>query len=280
MPAKKIIVALLIVAVATGGFVAGLVLLRQRQDIRERAATPEGDATVTIEPSSGNFDIGSSITTRVSFNTAGIAVNGVAVRLRYPYSGVTPEVSVSGIDINTALLSSGDWTCPTKNSTQIAGNVVIDIACSNVGSATGFSSTSNTLLATVNLRVERTPASNPLVISFDPALSIITRLSDGQDILLIPTSNGTYTIAGEQPTATPAPTTGVTGTPTATPRLTATVTPRPTGSVTPTPTKVTTATPTSTPKGGELPDAGVSYPTILGVGLGILILAGAFLLVL
>lgn len=272
MQPKKIIVAVLIILVAVGGFVAGLYLLQQRQELREQAAVPTGQAEVTIQPETGNFDVGDTINMSVSFNPANIAVSGVAVRLTYPFSGATPEVSVSSISVASALLSSGDWTCPTQNSTLQGGNVIIDVACANT-SAAGFTASTNTLLANIVLEVERIPATSPVVVRFDPGASVITRKSDNQDVLLIPTSTGTYTIAGASgPTSTPTPTSAA-----------GTATPTPTGTLTGTPasTPSATATPTTTAKGGEeLPEAGVSYPTVFGIGLGILVIIGAMLLAL
>lgn len=276
MPTKKILVALLIIAVAVGGFVAGLVLLQERQEIREEASTPTGTATVSITPETGNFDIGQTINTSVSFNPKGVVINGVAVRLTYPFSGATPEVTVASIEVSPSLINSGDWTCPTQNSSLSEGSVIIDIACANT-SAGGFTSNTDTLLANVKLNVTRTPQVSPFVIRFDNVQSVIYRKSDGEDILLVPTSTGSYTIAGSQPTATP--TTAAAGTVTPTPLVTATLTPATSPTASPTATLIPTPT-TIVGKGGELPDAGFSLPTVLGVGFGILIIAGAVLLAL
>jgi len=266
MPAKKIIVALLIIAVAIGGFVAGLFLLKEQQSLVQEVAVPTGTAEVSISPETGTFNVGDTIETSVYFNPANNTISGVAVRITYPFSGSSPEVTVSSIKVNESFLSSGDWVCPTQSHKEEGTNEVIDIGCGNI-SAAGFTANTNTLLANITLKVERAPAVSPLVLRFDPAKSIITRKSDNQDVLLIPTSSGSYTIAGAQAqvTNTPTPTTSVRVTPTAT--------------KTPTPTK--TATVSATPTGtGKLPDAGVSYPTIFGVGLGILVIAGALLLAL
>lgn len=268
MPAKKVVVALLIIVVAIGGFVAGLVLLRERQNLNEQAAVPGGQAQVSVLPASGNYNVGDTINMSVSFNPANIAVSGVAVRLTYPFSGATPEVSVASITVNSSFLSSGDWTCPTQNSSLQGGNVVIDIACANT-SAAGFTASGETLLADVQLSVDRAPGTSPLIVRFDPALSIITKKSDNQDTLLIPSSTGSYAIAGAgtQISSSPTPTTRLSGTPVPTKKVTAT--PTSTTSATVTPTKAVT---------GDLPDAGVSYPTIMGVGLGVLVIIGAVLL--
>ncbi|MCH7641385.1 hypothetical protein IID22_04265, partial [Patescibacteria group bacterium] len=196
-------------------------------------------------------------------------------RLTYPFSGTTPELVASDIEINSVLLSSGDWTCPTRNVSAQAGTVNIDIACANV-TAAGFSSSGSTLLATFNLTVERAPVIDPVVVRFNPSQSVITQKSDGQDILLIPTSTGEYTVSGVAPTLTPTQPPGLTATPTPT----TTVTTTPTLSPTPTSTISAELSPTTVAKGGELPDAGVGYPTIIGIGAGILVIVGALILAL
>ncbi len=275
MQPRKIAVVLLIIAVAIGGFVSGLLLLQQRQDIREQAAVPHGDAKVSISPQSGNFNVGDTINTSISFNTSGIAVSGIAVRLMYPFTGGSPEVSVSGIRVNSALLSSGNWSCPVQNASQQGGNVIIEISCANI-SAAGFTSTTDTLLAQIDLRINRAPSA-ALEVKFDPALSVVTRKSDNQDILLIPTSSGKYTIAGAEetaaPTASPTPTIRTTATPTT--RTTAT--PRPSATVT---SGIGGGEDSITPTIATLPDSGVSYPTVLGATIGIMIFVSAILLAL
>ena len=270
MPAKKILVALLIIAVAVGGFVAGLVLLQENQNLEEEASTPTGTATATINPETGNFNIGDTINTSVYFNPKGVVINGVAVRLTYPFSGSSPEVTVTSIEVNSSLLTSGDWTCPTQDSSLSGDTVVIDVACANT-SAAGFTADADTLLANVRLNVTRVPQASPFVLRFDNVRSVIYRKSDNQDILLVPTSTGSYTIGGSQ---TITPTRGITGTVTPTPKITSALTP------TISPTRTLSPTPTLAAGNGQLPDAGVSLPSIFGVSFGILIIAGAVLLAL
>ena len=277
MPARRIVLAVLSVILLVAGFTAGLYLIRQRQDIREEASTPTGQATVNLFPESGTFDEGDTFPVSVRFNTANIPISGITVRLTYPYSGATPELTVGDIEINPSLLSSGDWTCPTKSVTARSGIVEIDINCSNV-SAAGFASDIDTLLATFNINVVSTPVINPVVLRFESANSFISRRSDGQDILLIPTSTGTYTVSGAavpQPTEPAVPTATPTGA-----QVTTTLTPTITSTPTPTSTTSSQLTPTTTAKGGELPDAGVSYPTIIGIGIGTLLIVASIILAL
>jgi len=109
----------------------------------------------------------------------------------------------------------------------------------------------------------------------------------------------TFTISTPTGSPTPTPTKTPTGSPTATPTGSPTATP--TGSPTATPTGSPTATPTSSPivqasptatataspvaqasptAEPSLPEAGTSWPTILGISLGILLLLGSLLLAL
>lgn len=273
MTPKKIIVALLLILIVAGGAVAGLFLIRERQEIEEEAAVPTGVAEASIFPTSGSFDVGDTFPVSIYFNTANNPISAVAIQLVYPFSGGTPEITASNIEINSALLSTGTWTCPVQEVTEEGTEVNINIVCAE-NSAFGFSANSDTLLATLDLTVNRAPSTSPLVIRFDPSKSVITHKNTGEDILLVPQSEGSYDIAGAttiEPTITVVPTEEPT--PTEEPEVTTTITPTVTATSTPTPTLV--ASPTEAP---ELPEAGVSYPTIIVIGLAILVIMGSFIL--
>jgi len=272
MPAKKIFAALFIILVAVGGFVAGLYLLQQRQNIDSPAAVPTGDAKIYIKPETGTYAIGDSFDVVVSFNTQGIPIAGIEAQLVYPYSGTTPEVSVQRVTISSGL-SAGDWTCPTQGNRTEDGNVIIEIGCANT-SAYGFVSTAETQLATINLKAERQPLTSPVTIRFDPANSTIKTRTDNRDILLTPESSGTYVIGqSTQATATVAPTARLTGTGS----ITATKTPTPTRAVTTT-ASVTVSETSTTPTPTALPDTGFVSPTMIGAVFGGLVIMGAILL--
>ena len=261
-------------------------LVRQQQELREKAAVPGGQARVSLFPTTGNLKVGDSIPVSVYFNTSGVSISSIKLRLVYPFSGNNPEVTTTDIQINQVIEQSGNWNCPTKSVTHEGQNIAIDIACANI-SAQGYSTKTDTLFATFKLTVNRIPQTNPFSLKFDPSTSMITQKSSGQDILSIPdneSGTGVYTVetpAGPSPTptnpVTPTPTSKITPTPT----KKATVTP--TGSATATPTKTLTSTPTikttSTPTSSvELPNAGYSAPTFIGVGLGLILIIAAILL--
>lgn len=251
MSKKSIFASILAIIVLAGGVVAGVMLVRQQQELREKAAVPGGQARVSLFPTTGIFNVNDSLPVSVYFNTSGVSISAITLRLIYPFTGTAPEITTSDIEINQVIEKSGDWNCPTKSVTTEGQNIAIDIACANIG-ATGYSTNSDTLLATFDLTVNRVPQSNPFSLRFDPSRSIVTQKSNGQDILNIPdneTGTAVFTVSTPAgPSPTPIPTKKPTATPIPTKVPTATPTtklsPSPTGVVTATPTREATATPT------------------------------------
>lgn len=292
MSKKSVVASILGVIVLAGGIIAGVMLVRQQQELREKAAVPGGQARVSLFPTSGSFNVGDNMPVSIYFNTSGVSISSIRLRLVYPFSGTSPEVTASDIEINQIIEKSGNWNCPTKSITTEGQNIAIDIACANIG-ATGYSTSSDTLLASFKLTVNKIPQTNPFTLRFDPSMSIITQKSNGQDILNIPdseTATASFTVvvpSGPSPTpaktATPTPTKKPTATPTPTKAPTATpttklsVTPTTTLAVTSTPTKKITPTPTSS---AQLPDAGYSVPSYVGLGLGLILIVTAVFLAL
>jgi len=294
MSKKNVFLSVLGVLILAGGVVAGVMLVRQQQELREKAAVPNGQARVSLFPTTGNLKVGDSIPVSVYFNTSGVSISSIKLRLIYPFSGSNPEVSTSAIEFNQVIEQSGNWNCPTKSATTEGQNIAIDIACANI-SAQGYSTNTDTLFATFKLTVVRIPQTNPFSLRFDPGTSMITQKSSGQDILSIPsneTGTAVYTVetpTGPSPTptnlVTPSPTGKITPTPTnkptatptkvSTPTPTKVVTITPTGAVTATPTTKITSAPTSSV---ELPNAGYSAPTFIGLSLGLILIIVAVLL--
>lgn len=174
---------------------AGLALVKRNQNIKEKAAVVGGTATVWIDPTEGSYKTGDTITSSIYFSTASTPISGIAVRLIYLYSGNTSDYTIKDIKLNSSLIDSGDWVCPTQTSFLMGGNLIVDIACANISSA-GYIG-NNDLLGTISLNVNSSPSStssNTLSVYFDAALSVITRKSDNQDILALPTTSAIYSI--------------------------------------------------------------------------------------
>lgn len=260
----KLILAVILILFIVASIPITIYLVRQRQEIRKRAAVPEGEATVSLLPATGTYQVIQPFTVSIMFNTANIPISAIAVRITYPYTGTTPEVDASGIETSSSILMSDDWSCPVKTTTPLGGTVKIDIACVNT-SITGFSTSTDTLLASFDLVANQIPITNPITLSFDPSQSVITRKADATDILLIPVSTGSYTIIAAvggrlEPTATPTPT--------------------PTSYFTPTPTATVGATliPTPTVSLEEVPETGIISSTLIFLTSGGVLLLLAFLL--
>lgn len=265
---KRVAIIVILLLVLVLGIIAAVFLLRSSQEIREEASVPEGEASVSIAPATATVIPGTPTRVSILFNTGGISIAGVAVKMSYTYSEVQAPVDVRNITISSGLLGSGEWTCPVSQFNASAGTATVEISCFNT-STSGYSSSVDTPLATFDLMASGVPEINPVVLSFDPSQSIIASKITGEDVLLIPTSTGTYQVsgAGIDPGATGTPVGTATATPLGqTPAATATATATPFG-------QVGTSTPAPV-----LLDAGISGPTMMGIGAGIILLIGATLL--
>jgi len=264
---KKILLSLLGVTILIIGVIAGVFLLRRNQNIKKKASSPGGTATVSLNPQNGQFNVGDDFSVTVSFNPQGQLISAIAVRLSYTFEGSDVELSAQTPQISQTLLSSGNWTCPIKE-VDIGNSIVnIDISCINT-STTGFTSSSDILLATIPFTAEE-ETSSPVSLEFDSIQSIVTQKSDASDVLLTPTSSGSYSVVSsadskisESPTPTPTATTTVTSS----------------SSPTPTPTNsnsdsTVSTTPTPTPTApADLPQSGVTLPTIIALATATVLL--------
>jgi hypothetical protein len=189
----KLLIQLFILLFLTYAVAVGVTLSQRSHELREEASVPDGVATVNFEPSKGNYSIGDVIESNIYFNTAGVALSSVVVRVVIPFSGSTSQVSVEEVAFNPEFLGSDEWVCPIAGTHTQGSNTIIDAACANIR-AYGYKSDGKVLLATLKLKVIGSPSDNSITLRFDPSQSIVTRWSDNQDILLIPTSTASYKI--------------------------------------------------------------------------------------
>src|SRR5260221_10824207 len=257
---KNILIGILIVLILGAGLVVGILLVNQQQIFKQKAATPTGTATVSIQPAQASFERNAANPISVYFNTKSLSISAISVRLVFSNLGVT----ASNVQVGQNLLSDGTWSCPVKSISSVGSSAQVDINCV-ISADAGFSSNTDTLFATFNLTASQVPVVNPLIVSFDSQNSMMTQKSDGSDILLTPVGTGSYTITDTivtSPTASPlivvessSPTPAGTLNPTSSPIPTATAT--------------TSALPTTTPLPTQqpIPVSGFDTPTIIaGVG--------------
>lgn len=265
---KRFALILFVLILLVGGLAAGVVLVGQRQEIAPKASTPGGTAYISLNPTTKTVNPGETFPVQINFTTGGAAISAITAQIDYDYTGSEPPL-VAGITPNPALTQDGDWSFPIKIVTVENGHVTIRIAAVNV-TQTGYNNLGETLFATLNFSASNT-VTGSITALFDATQSKITRKDTAEDILMMPSSTGTYIVAaGDSPTATPTP-----------PGENPTATPTPPSyypTATPTPRYGYSSTATPTPP-AVLPQAGSAATTLAILSSGLAILAaGIFML--
>jgi len=200
MKTKNYLLLILGGAVILLGLVAALISSQKPQEIRKKAAVPGGTATISLSPSGGTYPLNQPLPVEIRFNSSKVAISAITVRLTYPFSGNTPEVAASDLQINSQLTGAG-WTCPIKDiyPDPEMKIIKIDISCLYL-STSGFTSSGETALASFNLTANQLPPANQITLSFDPQETKIISKEEGKDILSTPLPTASFTIANVTPT--------------------------------------------------------------------------------
>jgi len=248
---KKIIIAITALLVLIAGLAAALILVRQRQEVEKEAAVPTGVVKMFLTPETKSVEVGQEFSVDILLNTQNQIISAMTIQLDYPYSGEKPPISAKAIDINSNLVISDDWNFPIKTITEQGGKGQIRIAGFNK-SELGYKTTGEEKVATITFKANSAGSIN---VSFNATESKVTSKSTTpQDVLLVPSSTGTYTASGE--TDSPSPTAEQNSSPTPTTTLTPTV----------------QATATASATAAPIPVTGASSTTILGIATGSLLL--------
>jgi hypothetical protein len=214
----------LIVSVLLIGAVFSLnTLIKNQQDLRQRAA-PTGNktATMTVTPTSGNFNIGQQFSVNFVIDGGGQAFNAAKATIN-----VSPNLAVQSLTIVPQASGGCNFTFLNTNKTPKVSDPSFTGAILN-GSSTSCTVFTMTLAA-------QTAGTGTITIT-NPS---VKAYADSSEILLS-TQNGNYSLG--TPTPTPTPTSVPTLTPTAAPSATPTPTVAPTA--TPTPSVAPSPTPT------------------------------------
>jgi|GEM_PF-2538654 len=259
---SKILILILSLIVVVVGAVAGFILVRQNQQIEEKASTPTGTVKMYLAPETKTVNVDQIFGVNVILDTKGQSITAITIDLSYPYSGSTPPINAEDIQINSVLAVDENWKFPIKTINSDGGKVQIKIGGLNSSQA-GYKTTGEETVATINFKGV---GSGTINLSFNPTTTQVTNKDTGEDILLTPSSSGTYTVAGTNSN-------GASATPTATASSLASPSPTSTSSATAVP--WTSPTPSPIPA----PESGVSFPTIIGVSAGALMVVASFVLI-
>ena len=196
MKTKNYLLLILGGAVILLGLVTALTSSQKPQEIRKKAAVTEGTATISLSPSGGTYMLSQSFQVKIRFDSKNTPISAITVRLTYPFSGDTPEIVASDLQINSQLTEAG-WTCPIKDiyPDPEMKIIKIDISCLYL-STSGFTSSGENTLASFNLTANQLPHANPITLSFDPQETKIISKEEAKDILATPSLPTTsFTIA-------------------------------------------------------------------------------------
>lgn len=286
---KKVIFAIIALILLTVAVVAGVLLVRQQQDIREEAAPA---TTLAVIPSDLTPNVGETFTAALNINTGSNQVVGTELYVNYdPNILEAIEVTQGTFFVNPDAIGP-----QINNNTGTASYTLLLAPNSTpqVGSGT---------VANIRFRAKSAGTST---ISFSPNSIVVAIGESGQNVLQS-TTPGSVTVSssqGQQNPPSPTPTEagsggigGGSGSPTSTP--TPSPSPSPTTTAgngngnsnsTVTPTKKATSTPTtfanntdgedSEDEPTQLPDSGIELPTLIGLGAVMFILFGALLFAL
>lgn len=279
MSKKKIVFILIALVLTIAGIVAGVYLVRQRQEIRKKAAPA---TAIYFQPSTVETLVGETMELDIFVETGTNNIYSLFLEINY----------------DSAILEAKLLTFTSLLSDQLR---LVNISPGKITGSAGTGRTNGAAnppvsgkqkIASVSFKILSTSSST--AVSFGPETAAYTGI--GEDIganLISSTIPATITVQAQEPTTTPTPTGGVvaslptptsTSTPTSTPNS-PTPTPTPTSSgtggvslltSTPMPTASTgsnnaggaAATPTSTPIPQEVPVTGNLSPTLFLLILG------------
>ena len=272
---KKIILPIAVGILLLVGIVVGIYLVRQQQDIREKAAPA---TSLSFTPSQDSMRVGETKVITVNIETGPNVVGAIKLNMVYDpaYLTIEPNTFVRGTFFQTQIQAP---SATAGRLSMVAGGQV------------GNFPTGSGQVATFTVRALQ---AGPTVISFDSAQTEVSGTgSDRQTNVILPGGLGSSSLtilASAQPTTTPTNTptpTSAAAAPVVTPTPTTasggggsnnpTTTPTPTRAAgttaTPTPTKKATSTPTkvSTGSATTLPQAGVGTTTVVFLVAGALL---------
>jgi hypothetical protein len=120
------LVSVLIIIVVLVGVVIFFNYLNEPQDTRSKAAVEGGTVEVGFKQSTMTLESGEEGTGTVTLNTKNSRIKSVEVMISYTYSGDTPPLAVSDIELNPVL---ANWSCPVSNFIPGSGTATIEFSC-------------------------------------------------------------------------------------------------------------------------------------------------------
>lgn len=259
---KKILVVLIILLILVS-IPLTVYLVKQRQEIRKKAAPA---TTLALSPANVTRNVGETFSLDLVVNTAENAISAAELYVIFDSNKLEGQSIMAGSFLPVVLVN---------------GNISGGLASITLGSQPNEPKQGTGILATIAFKALALTEGTSTEVQFAANTQVAGIGEQGN--VLTGTTPASITILAAEPTPTPTPTPGPTVTPTptpppgTTPTPTPTPTPGPTATPTPSPTPTsgvggqTTPTPTPTPiSKTELPEAGIISPTFLLLLLSLL----------
>jgi len=271
---KKIVIILAIVILAIVGIAGGSYLVKQRQEIRKKAAPA---TTIAFQPATAEAKVGETVNFDVLVNTGTNSLAAVRLDIDYDQS-VLQATSLTFSSLLPTILRPINISQPGK----VTGSAGVATGTLISGTGQKIASLSFKVLSTAPLGTTISFGSNTLASSAtteDPNKNLIVSKNPAKIVIAsLPEPTPT-------PTSAPAPTTIPTATPTETPTTLPTNTPTPTtgasteGGISPTAilTPVVTTSPQN--EGEKIPITGKTVPTFLLFTSGVILILSALLVI-
>lgn len=264
---KNILIAILGTLFLVTGLAIGILLVRQNQQIKEKAATITGNPKVFLSPETKTVQEGQTFSVNILLDTSGRYISAITLNLNYSYNEDAPPIVATDIQINSDLVVNNDWSFPIKSVNNNTQDKVVEIRIGGLNSSSqGYKTNGEQVIATINFKAESGGSIN---LTFNPVTTKITDKSTSEDIALTPSSSGSYLSKSETPQNTITPTPDPTTTPNLSPTASASA------SATPIKTKNPIPIVTPTPSLPPTPESGTSFPTVLGIIVGTILLTSA-----
>ena len=188
---RKTITSLALVLILVGGLLATLYVAKRNQDIRQRASTASGTATIELSPGSSTIATGSATTISLIGNMQNAAVDGIQfVATITPAQGATIP---SDLSFQTATISGMQVASSILEATGSA--MLLHVAYVIQDPTIPLITAAPTLLGTLTFTA---PSTGTMMIDFDQTLSKIVQNQTTTDIAAL-IGSATYTFSDIQP---------------------------------------------------------------------------------
>jgi uncharacterized protein (DUF697 family) len=174
---KKAFIVMILFALFLG---VGLFVVTQKGgglfDLRNRASSPSGIATLTLQPIGVTRYIGDTFPVDLYFSTGGKNISSVALRLIYKDTGAVSVVDQNTTQAGTQITDLASTLDPSfattvnQSQAQPSGDVYIDYA-TTTNLQNGYTNTSGQKLATIVFKALK---AGTVSIQHDPQRSIVT----------------------------------------------------------------------------------------------------------